>query len=234
MQPYLIALQKFFIQNRSMIENTFLLVELLLFGNIVVIYWLLSQQRLELLDVYELGKNFGLVALSWYSLSLTPGMISRFRWPPITLVGTMLMLFRRHFGIMMFLSALSHYLFSTIYFFWFSGISLFTALAPAQTFGWLAFLTAIPLWVTSNSLAEKKLGKWWKRIHRLTYVILLLVFTHLFLVMTQWVWLGGVVLFLEIASWAVAWRRSRMQPTPTVVVQWIAYEETAHFWTRLR
>jgi hypothetical protein len=215
MQQMLISLQKFLIQNRSMIENTFLLIELLVLGNAAVIAFLLSQNRLQLVDVYDLGRYFGLMALCWYSFSLTPGIISRLRFQPITLIGTMLMLFRRHFGIMMFLSALSHYLFTTIYYFWFSGISLFTALAPAQTFGWFAFLTAIPLWVTSNSISEKKLGKWWKRIHKLTYLILLLIFAHLFLVMTKWVWIGGTVLFFEVWSWAVAWRRSRSALPPT-------------------
>jgi sulfoxide reductase heme-binding subunit YedZ len=207
MQQHLINLQKFLIQNKSIITNTFLLIELLILGNAVVIGFFLAQQRLDLIDVYDLGKWFGLMALVWYTLSLLPGMITRFRWQPTMLIGTMLMLFRRHVGIMMFLSALSHYLFTTIYYFTFSGITPF--LAPGPTAGWIAFLTAIPLWVTSNSFAERKLGKWWKRIHRLTYVILLLVFAHLFLVMTKWAWLGGAVLVLEVLSWAVAWRRQR-------------------------
>lgn len=217
MQSQLIALQKFLVQNRSIIENTFLLIELLIFGNIIVVGFLLNQQRLDLIDVYDLGKLFGVMALGWYSLSLVPGILKRLRFQPLALVGVMLMLFRRHFGIMMFMSALTHYVFTTIFYFTFSGVTPF--LSPAQTFGWFAFLVAMPLWVTSNSISEKKLGKWWKRVHKLTYLILLLVFGHLLLFMTKWAWLAGSMLVIELLSWAVAWRRDRSQAKGANMVQ---------------
>lgn len=44
--------------------------------------------------------------------------------------------------------------------------------------GWLALL---PLAATSFKLAQKKLGKQWRRLHRLTYAIAIIAICHLFM-----------------------------------------------------
>ena len=44
--------------------------------------------------------------------------------------------------------------------------------------GFLALLLTLFLLVTSNDWAVKKMGKWWKRLHRLVYVIFVLVVVH--------------------------------------------------------
>jgi methionine sulfoxide reductase heme-binding subunit len=46
------------------------------------------------------------------------------------------------------------------------------------TVGMLAFTLLIPLAVTSNRVAVKRLGKFWKRLHRLAYVIPALGVVH--------------------------------------------------------
>jgi sulfoxide reductase heme-binding subunit YedZ len=47
--------------------------------------------------------------------------------------------------------------------------------------GFLIILLAIPLLATANTPAQRKLGRWWKRLHRVTYVIWVFVVIHLFL-----------------------------------------------------
>ena len=47
--------------------------------------------------------------------------------------------------------------------------------------GFLIILLAIPLLATANTPAQRKLGKWWKRLHRMTYIIWAFVVIHLFL-----------------------------------------------------
>ena len=47
--------------------------------------------------------------------------------------------------------------------------------------GFLIILLAVPLLATANTPAQRKLGKWWKRIQRMTYVCWAFVLIHLFL-----------------------------------------------------
>lgn len=47
--------------------------------------------------------------------------------------------------------------------------------------GFFIILLAIPLLATANTPAQRRLGKWWKRLHRMTYVIWAFVVIHLFL-----------------------------------------------------
>ena len=51
---------------------------------------------------------------------------------------------------------------------------------PFVLFGTLAFLMTIPLALTSNSLSMKILGKWWKKLHSIITVIILLSLAHYF------------------------------------------------------
>ena len=51
---------------------------------------------------------------------------------------------------------------------------------PFVFFGTLAFLMTIPLALTSNSLSMKILGKWWKKLHSIITVIILLSLVHYF------------------------------------------------------
>ena len=51
---------------------------------------------------------------------------------------------------------------------------------PFVFFGTLAFLMTIPLAASSNSLSMKVLGKWWKKLHSMITIIILLSLTHYF------------------------------------------------------
>ena len=49
---------------------------------------------------------------------------------------------------------------------------------PYITFGFSAFMLLIPLAVTSNNVMVRKLGKSWKKLHRLVYAIIILGVLH--------------------------------------------------------
>ena len=51
---------------------------------------------------------------------------------------------------------------------------------PFVFFGTLAFFMAIPLAFTSNSVSMKILGKWWKKLHSMIVLIILLSLVHYF------------------------------------------------------
>lgn len=215
LNPYLLPLQKLLVAYRKKIEFLFLLTEVGLFGLVVILGFASKTEVLSFTQIYEIGKKFGVIALYWYSLSLLPGMISRYRVAP--LFGSMLMLFRRHFGIMMFLSAVVHYSLTTVFPIIIYGNAPFFDLP--RTLGFLAFFIAMLLWITSNNFSEKKLGKWWKRIHRLTYVILLLIFGHVVLFLSDEALPAAVLIGLEMGSWFVFWRRKRVQAAASSIQQ---------------
>jgi sulfoxide reductase heme-binding subunit YedZ len=49
---------------------------------------------------------------------------------------------------------------------------------PYITFGFLAFVLLVPLGMTSAQFAQRKLGRRWKKLHRLVYVINILAVLH--------------------------------------------------------
>lgn len=57
--------------------------------------------------------------------------------------------------------------------FWITG-----NLPSAYAFGYVAYILTIPLLLTSNLWAMKKLGKHWKTLHRTVYIIIILAVLH--------------------------------------------------------
>src|SRR5690606_39097445 len=82
---------------------------------------------------------------------------------------------------------------------------------PYITLGFLAFLLLLPLVATSFQAAQRKLGRNWKKLHRLVYVINVLAVLHI-------VWIvrssyGDAVLYGTLVSFALLYRllRNRYQ-----------------------
>ena len=210
-----LQLQRLIVPHKKQIELFFLVRELGLLGIWLVGLVALQVGAMTAMEMYGIGRQFGTIALIFYLLSLMPGIMSRSRLLP--LAGITLMLFRRHLGIIMFVSAFVHYSFTTLLPMIIDGWPLATDLF--RVFGLLAFFLTTPLWLTANDTSERFLGRKWKILHRLTYVVLLLVFGHVALQMKKWAIVIGVVIVAEILSWIVYWRRPRVkQPveTPTL------------------
>lgn len=150
------------------------------------------------------GASFGQIALILYLITLLPGILKRFGvLPPLR---TMLMLFRRQFGVLMFLTGGMHSAYTTTVYLIKDPNFTPDMLQNFHQMGVLAWWVLFPLWVTSNDLAVKKLGKFWDWVHRLTYLALLLIFLHVALMgSTGWAVLTGSVIALELGSWLKVW-----------------------------
>jgi methionine sulfoxide reductase heme-binding subunit len=75
---------------------------------------------------------------------------------------------------------------------------------PFLQIGLIALLFLIPLAITSIQSIKRKIGKWWKRIHRLVYVLTSIVIIHISLASK-----GDIIdplILLSIYTIAMAWR----------------------------
>ncbi|MDP2632463.1 MAG: ferric reductase-like transmembrane domain-containing protein [Candidatus Curtissbacteria bacterium] len=149
---------------------------------------------------YDLGRHFGQAALVLLGTVVMPGILGRFGIE--IKITRLITVFRRQLGILVFILAFSHYHLVR-------GvprlIGLFPLFPPYQLFeyfGTISLFLLFFMFLTSNNFSVKKLGKWWKRLQRIVYVILWLLVLHT----TLWrisVWSIFIFFFatLEILSW---------------------------------
>lgn len=144
----------------------------------------------------DLRKSFGEMAAYTLLLILFLSPVSKiFR----TRLLLQLMGLRRELGILMAYLATVHGLGYILDPEWFDlliapylKVSLF-AINPALLFGATAYLLTLPLLLTSNSWAQRSLGKNWKRLHKIVYVLFVVVLMHRFLIKG-----GGTVEFIQL------------------------------------
>ncbi len=125
---------------------------------------------------YEIGKNFGRAAILLLGFVVLPGILGRFGIEiRITRIIT---IFRRQLGILVFILSFSHYHLVR-------GLGRLTGLSPIslpwptfEYFGFLAFILLLFMFLTSNNWSVKKLGRLWKKLHRIVYVVLWLLVLH--------------------------------------------------------
>lgn len=89
--------------------------------------------------------------------------------------------YRRMLGLYVWFYATLHLLvFAQVYIGW-SGDQLIEELAerPYVLVGFLAWLTLVPLGVTSAHAIRKKMGRRWRQLHRLTYAVAALGWLHI-------------------------------------------------------
>ncbi|HWK54325.1 MAG TPA: protein-methionine-sulfoxide reductase heme-binding subunit MsrQ [Hyphomicrobiales bacterium] len=82
---------------------------------------------------------------------------------------------------------------------------------PYITLGFLALILLLPLGATSFQAAQRKLGRNWKKLHRLVYVINVLAVLHIIWIVRSSY--GDAVLYGTLVSFALLYRllRSRYQ-----------------------
>ena len=89
--------------------------------------------------------------------------------------------YRRMLGLYVWFYATLHLLvFAQVYIGW-SGEQLVEELAerPYVLVGFLAWLILVPLGITSAHMIRKKMGRHWRRLHKLIYVVVVLGWLHL-------------------------------------------------------
>ena len=122
--------------------------------------------------INELEEELGEFALKLLILGLAVSPLLHFT--RINLVR-----FRRAIGVMAFAYVMAHFLV------WFlldlqSLSHIWTAIAkrPYVTVGMAGFIAMIPLALTSNDLSVRRLGRFWRVLHRLTYLVAILAGLH--------------------------------------------------------
>lgn len=171
-----------------------LIVAILAWGSVVIVSALPN-----VFWPYDVGVWSGRAAVSVLAVVLIPGMLGRFGIQiKVTRVITF---YRRQLGITTFLLALTHGMLVR-------NVARFVLgwypinFAPVfELFGSLALSLLFLLFITSNDMSVKRLGAWWKRLHRLVYIIVLLILFHTFLQrVSVWSVAIGLVAILEAAS----------------------------------
>jgi DMSO/TMAO reductase YedYZ heme-binding membrane subunit len=200
--------------NRSKIIHGFQFLYLIWILFVLFAAWQIFSEGEYLSLIMQASILAGQSALVLLIIVTTPGILGRFGLKhPLITIGIM---FRRHLGISTFLLAMLHAL--TVHFLprlaYNSSIFSFTRFG---LFG-LAALTCLTLLAsTSNDWSVKVLGKNWKRLHRLVYVIFWLMFLHVALQRsTNYMILIGGAGVLEIVSLLYDFVKKKLQPpTPT-------------------
>ena len=100
--------------------------------------------------------------------------LARYGWPRLAR-------YRRMLGLYVWFYATLHLLvFAQVFIGW-SGAQLVEELAerPYVLVGFLAWLILVPLGITSAHMIRKKMGRHWRQLHKLTYVVAILGWLHL-------------------------------------------------------
>ena len=100
--------------------------------------------------------------------------LARIGWPRLVRYRRMLGLY------VLFYTTLHLLVFAQVFIGW-SGEQLIEELAdrPYIFVGFLAWLILVPLGITSAGVIRKKMGKYWRQLHKLTYVVVILGWLHL-------------------------------------------------------
>ena len=201
----------FLVKNQQLIKRLFSLAYVMSVFLMVLGFYLFQNAREWYIVLYSLSGKVGTVALFLFLGTLMPGIFQRFKVLP--LVSASIVLFRRQFGILMFFCALVHSLYISTIPALMSGITSLDELPPNALTGMVTILILFPVWITSNDISQKKLGKWWKTIQRLTYFAMITIFLHVSLVEKSAAILTVTIFSLEIASWVKVWFFKSQQQT---------------------
>ena len=101
--------------------------------------------------------------------------LARYGWPRLAR-------YRRMLGLYVWFYATLHLLvFAQVFIGW-SGDQLIEELVerPYVLVGFLAWLILVPLGITSARTIRKRMGRYWRQVHKLTYAVVVLGWLHLF------------------------------------------------------
>ena len=225
----LIFLQKqLFPRQRKINAGLFALEILLLLLWALALFTALNNPQ-QVFVFLEIGGKLGTASLLLFCLTLLPGIIVRLKVvPKLTLpIATLVTPFRRHLGILMFITAFVHMSFSSTLPYIALQLNKVQSIAPMtfaqkltvlsgvlpppfrlfEQIALIAWILLLPVWLTSNDFPMKKLGKWWKRLQRISYVALWLIFVHVALQKESLALILLIIGLLEIYSWMSVWRR---------------------------
>lgn len=190
MQPNFIdRMFRFTIQNRTNIIFIYKVISVSLLG---VFFWAWFDPGL-----YVWGILAGKIALIVYAFTVIPGIGRRFKLRHKLL--SILMMFRRYNGILMFILISLHFWIVRGLFYIHNGIAQWPPVF--QLYGIVALFLTFFMFVTSNDLSIKLLKKGWHWLHKLTYVVIWLIAFHVSLQgIDIWAVFIDTVLLIQTAS----------------------------------
>lgn len=148
-----------------------------LFAGFLILGSILIKDQIGLPILIPLALRFGQIAVVLFVLSTIPGILGRFKLRhALTSIG---MSYRRYTGRLSFIFAFGHALFLFIIPAMFSQAPFM--LPDFMVFGLISLFLLFILFITSNDFGVKTLGRFWKPLHRLVYVIYWLIFLHVIL-----------------------------------------------------
>ncbi|RRW43926.1 protein-methionine-sulfoxide reductase heme-binding subunit MsrQ [Pseudomonas luteola] len=155
--------------------------------------------------------GLGALVLLLITLSLTP-LQKMTSWKGWALV-------RRQLGLWTFTYAALHFCsYLAFVLGWdFSRLGIELQKRPYVIVGFIAVLGLLPLALTSNRYSMRKLGKQWKRLHRLIYIALVMALLHMFWItrsdIREWLIyasIGGLLLVLRLPFIATQLRQKKI------------------------
>jgi len=155
--------------------------------------------------------GLGALVLLLITLSLTP-LQKMTSWKGWTLV-------RRQLGLWTFTYVALHFCsYLAFVLGWdFSRLGIELQKRPYVIVGFIAVLGLLPLALTSNRYSMRKLGKQWKRLHRLIYMALVMALLHMFWItrsdIREWLIyasIGGLLLVLRLPFIATQLRQKKI------------------------
>jgi DMSO/TMAO reductase YedYZ heme-binding membrane subunit len=201
--PFWPPIHKLLVTNQKIIYKLFFVAYILVGSLIPLGYYLFSSNLDLFLLIAGVAGKFGTIALILFLGTLIPGILQRFKIFP--LVGASIVLFRRQMGILMFLIGILHSSYiSTIPAVMTGNVGL-EYLPKNGLMGIITLLFLLPVWLTSNDFSQRKFGKYWKTLQRLTYFALIAIFLHVALVELSAAILTITVLLFELTSWLKVW-----------------------------
>lgn len=191
------------VKHKNKLELFFLILELVVLSTIPLAYLVRLSYKNLFITIYELGGQLGTISFFLYLSTHIPSILKRFKILP--LLSSSITLFRRHLGILMFVLAVAHAsIVSTIPMLFAYGKLNFSVLGQREIWGVIGLAILFPLWLTSNNLSQRYLGRYWKMLQRFTYLALFFIYLHVALVELSNAILGAVIATLIIISWIYA------------------------------
>ena len=179
-------------------------IALVCLSPLIWLLWALMSDQLGPDPAKVLMKGTGEWALRGLALVLLATPMAKSGWPG-------LFRYRRMLGLLVFLYVSLHLmLFAQVYVGW-SAMLLIEELKerPYVLVGFTAWLTLLPLALTSTHRARLTLGRRWRQLHRLIYPATVLAWLHLlWLARSDW---GEALVYGAVLGGLLAWRVRRWQ-----------------------
>ena len=171
-------MKQIFIWSVNQKKNIIFVFKLFYFSIAVLISigYFMTLKNVQPLLLYKIGLLSGQTASVVFVITITPGIMQRFNlnWQ----IRSLLVLFRRYLGIAVYVLGFLHFSYIRLFPIIANHIKVNLLLTTFEVFGLISLFLLTFLFFTSNDYSTRWLGPWWKRIHRMIYIVAWLLFLH--------------------------------------------------------